>query len=102
LLKKYGWPIVFVQRYLYGLRTILPMAIGLTRYDGKKFALINLISAFVWASVTIMPAYIFGEEILLIVNWAKKHWYIALPLAVVIAGGISIYFHKATKRKEKR
>ena len=29
LLKKYGWPLIFVQRYLYGMRTVIPMAIGL-------------------------------------------------------------------------
>ena len=98
LLKKYGWPVIFIQRYMYGLRTVIPMAIGLTRYSAKKFALINLISAFFWAAITIIPAYIFGEEILKIVNWAKEHWYIALPLAAVIAGGLYIYFHKATKK----
>jgi membrane protein DedA with SNARE-associated domain len=36
LLRKYGWPIVFAQRYMYGMRTIIPIAIGLTRYSGKS------------------------------------------------------------------
>ena len=102
LLKKYGWPVIFVQRYLYGLRTIIPMAIGLTRYSAKKFALINFISAMIWAAATIIPAYIFGEEILQIVHWAKEHWYFALPLALLIAGGISYYFHKVTEKKTRR
>ncbi len=101
LLKKYGWPVIFVQRYLYGLRTIIPMAIGLTRYSAKKFAVINFISAMVWAAMTIIPAYIFGEEILQIVHWAKHHWYFALPLALLIAGSISYYFHKVTEKKVK-
>jgi len=98
LLKKYGWPVIFVQRYMYGLRTVIPMAIGLTRYSAKKFAFINLISAFAWASITIIPAYIFGEEILKIVHWAKEHWYIALPVAVILGGGLYYYFHKATEK----
>lgn len=99
LLKKYGWPVIFVQRYLYGLRTIIPMAIGLTRYSAKKFALINFISAFIWAAITIIPSYIFGEEILNIVNWAKNHWYYALPMALAIVASISYYFHKVTEKK---
>ncbi len=101
LLKKYGWPVIFVQRYLYGLRTIIPMAIGLTRYSAKKFALINFVSAIIWAALTIIPAYIFGEEILQIVHWAKEHWYFALPLAAVIAGSIYYYFHRVTEKKDK-
>jgi len=31
LLNKYGWYIIFLQRYLYGLRTIIPITIGTTR-----------------------------------------------------------------------
>ena len=98
LLKKYGWPIIFIQRYMYGLRTIIPITIGLTRYDAKKFAFINLVSAWAWATITIVPAYIFGEEILEILKIAKEHWYFALPLAVVMAGGI-MYFFKITEKK---
>ncbi len=41
LLKKYGWPLIFVQRYMYGMRTVIPMAIGLTKYSGREFAIIN-------------------------------------------------------------
>lgn len=55
LLKKYGWPIIFLQRYMYGLRTVIPISIGLTRYDAKLFAFINLMSAWCWAAVTILP-----------------------------------------------
>ncbi|BAF69819.1 DedA family protein [Nitratiruptor sp. SB155-2] len=98
LLKKYGWPVIFIQRYLYGMRTIIPMAIGLTRYSAKKFALINFISAQIWAAMTIIPAYIFGEEILQIVKWAKEHWYYALPLALIIGGSIYYYFHRVTEK----
>ncbi|NPA03915.1 MAG: DedA family protein [Epsilonproteobacteria bacterium] len=99
LLQKYGWPVIFIQRYLYGLRTIIPMAIGLTRYSPKKFAIINFVSAMVWAAVTIIPAYIFGEEILKFLHWAKEHWYFALPVALIVAGGISYYFHIVTEKK---
>ncbi|MBY0540431.1 MAG: DedA family protein, partial [Campylobacterales bacterium] len=28
LLKKHGWPIIFIQRYMYGMRTIIPISIG--------------------------------------------------------------------------
>lgn len=103
LLKRYGWPIIFIQRYLYGLRTVIPISIGLTRYSGKMFALINLISAWFWASLTIVPTWYFGQEILIIIHWAKQHWYFALPLAAIIGGGISYYFHKVTDKtfKEK-
>jgi len=100
LLQKYGWPIIFMQRYMYGMRTIIPISIGLTRYSAKMFAFINLISAWCWAAITIVPAWYFGEEILVVLHWAKEHWYFALPFAIIFGGSIIYYFNKMTKKKE--
>ena len=100
LLKKHGWPIIFMQRYMYGLRTIIPISIGLTGYSAAKFAFVNLISAWMWAAITIVPAWYFGEEILKVLAIAKEYWYIAIPFALSIAGGISYYFHVATKKEK--
>ncbi|MDQ1341254.1 MAG: hypothetical protein QG567_2412 [Campylobacterota bacterium] len=99
LLKKYGWPIIFIQRFLYGLRTVIPISIGLTRYSAKKYAFINLMSAFVWASLTIIPVYIFGEEILGVFEWAKEHFYIAIPFALAMLMFLIWFFHHNTKKR---
>ncbi|RXJ88829.1 DedA family protein [Arcobacter sp. CECT 8983] len=101
LLQKYGWPIIFAQRYMYGMRTIIPISIGLTRYSAKTFAFINLISAWCWAAITIVPTWYFGEEILIVLKWLKEHWYYALPFALLMGGSIVYYFHVMTKKKEK-
>ncbi|MEY3808156.1 MAG: hypothetical protein RI893_1132 [Pseudomonadota bacterium] len=103
LLKKYGWPIIFMQRYMYGLRTVIPMSIGITKYSAKKFAFINLISAWVWATITITPAYLYGQEILIFLAYAKQHWYFALPIAGGFVYGIYVYFQKLERHfLEKR
>ena len=100
LLKKYGWPIIFVQRYMYGLRTVIPMSIGLTRYNGKKFAFINLFSAWIWASVTILPAFLYGKEILEIFAKLKEHWYFAIPIAIIFITIIWIYIKKYSEKEK--
>jgi membrane protein DedA with SNARE-associated domain len=99
LLRKYGWLIIFVQRYMYGLRTIIPMSIGTTQYSARNFAIINFLSAVVWASATIILAYIFGEEILQIVHYAKNHLIYILPILVLTLISIFLYFHFKTKKK---
>ncbi|WP_309500170.1 DedA family protein [Sulfurovum sp.] len=101
LLKKYGWPIIFLQRYMYGMRTIIPISIGLTRYDAKTFAFINLISAWCWAAITIVSAWYFGEQILQMLVWAKNHWYLTLAFVAIAGSGIFYYFHKVTGKGNK-
>jgi membrane protein DedA with SNARE-associated domain len=107
LLKKYGWPLIFVQRYMYGMRTVIPMAIGLTKYSGRQFAIINMVSALFWAALTIIPAYYFGEQLLVILAWIKSHWYLAIPLIATIFTSISLMFKRIEnnlleKRRERQ
>lgn len=98
LLKKHGSPIIFLQRYLYGLRTIIPIAIGLTGYSAQKYALINLFAAWCWAAVIIVPVWYFGNEILTLITWAKEHWYFALPfVGIVIA--VAYYYIRTVMEK---
>ena len=95
LLKKHDIIVIFVQRYLYGLRTIIPIVIGMTKYDEKRFFMINLISALIWASMTILLAYHFGEEILGLFEKVKDYWYIFVILYL-------IFFFIFGKRIKKR
>ena len=98
MLKKYGWPIIFLQRYMYGFRVIIPLCIGLTGYDAKKYAFINLISAWCWAAITTIPAWILGKHILVLLQKAKEHWYVAIPV-VAIFMGLLIYPFKRIENK---
>jgi membrane protein DedA with SNARE-associated domain len=101
LLKKHGWPIIFIQRYLYGLRSIIPMAIGTTRYDKRKFAFINFMSAIVWAAITILLTYFLGDVILESLRYMKAHWYFAAPFVIAMLGGFYYYVNKFSKPKPK-
>ncbi len=98
LLRKYGWFIVFIQRYLYGFRTIIPLCVGLMNYSPKTFAIINFISALFWSSIIIVPVWYFGDKILALIAIAKEHWYLAIPLVIIIIIGITL-FVKYKKRK---
>lgn len=102
LLQKYGWPIIFFQRYMYGMRTIIPISIGLTRYSSLKFAIINLISAWIWAAITILLSWLFGEYILKILSWFKHHPYIFVIFLLLFIGGTIYYFKIQTKKVDKK
>ena len=86
-----------MQRYLYGLRSIIPISIGISNYSAKKFAIINLMSAWLWATLIVTPAYFYGKEILTVLVYAKQHWYFALPFA----GGFLFVVHAFFQRVER-
>lgn len=54
---------VFAFRFLYGLRTVSPLAIGTTRLPTRTFLLVNALAAIVWGAVFVTVGYCFGTAI---------------------------------------
>ncbi len=101
MMKKYGSWIILIQKFVYGIKTLIPIAIGLTKYDFKKFAILNIFSAAVWTLVFGFGSYFSGNAL---VNFAKmvgdKPW-IAPIILLVFGAGLWFYLEKATKKKVK-
>ncbi len=80
--------IVLVMRFLWGLRIALPVALGLTNMSAKRYLLVNLVSAAIWAVVFSLAG--FGVSRLLselLGNLHRHEWWIAggLVLAAILA-----------------
>lgn len=61
-LERYPTGFILAFRFLYGLRTISPIAIGTTRVHTRKFVLLNAISAVAWGAMFAGIGYLFGNE----------------------------------------
>ncbi|GMB93593.1 Ubiquitous DedA transporter family [Helicobacter bizzozeronii] len=48
---KYGLWLIFFNKYLYGVKTIVPLAIGFSKYSLKKFLWLNALACVLWALV---------------------------------------------------
>lgn len=98
LLQKYDWHLIFLQRYIYGMRTIIPISIGLSGFSTKRFTFINIFSALCWSTVIMVPISYFGKSIIGWITYLKGYWYITLPVAVV---GIFFFYLFIHKKLEK-
>ncbi len=56
-LERHQTPLLLGFRFMYGLRTITPFAIGLTNISYARFAVFNVIGAAIWASAVTMAGY---------------------------------------------
>ena len=63
MMEKYGWGAIIFQKYIYGIKTLIPLVIGLTQYDSKKFMIFNFIGAIIWALVVGLSAYFLGDVV---------------------------------------
>lgn len=58
---RYPILIFLVYRFMYGFRTIAPLAIGMSNTRTSKFLLLSAISTLVWGTTYSAIGYIFGE-----------------------------------------
>lgn len=57
--------VVFILsfRFIYGVRTISPIAIGIARVNPLLYAALNVVSAAVWAAIMTTIGYMFGQTL---------------------------------------
>jgi membrane protein DedA with SNARE-associated domain len=60
-IEKYPILIFLVYRFMYGFRTIAPLAIGVSNTRTSRFLILSAISTLVWGVTYIALGYIFGE-----------------------------------------
>lgn len=102
LMKKYGSWIILFQKFVYGIKTLIPIAIGLTKYDFKKFAVLNFFSAAVWTLVVGLGSYYSGAPLIKLAEIIGDKPWIA-PLILVVFGGLLwLYMEKATKKRKPK
>jgi membrane protein DedA with SNARE-associated domain len=81
------WVLSF--RFVYGLRTVMPVAIGLSGYPPGRYLLLNGIGAAVWASALAAAAYNFGTVLEGLLGSIKK--YELWVLGGLLLAGLSLW-----------
>ena len=95
LMKKYGSFVIFVQKYIYGIKTLVPLAMGITKYSAIKFSIFNALAAVLWACVIGYASFTAGEYIL---NLSEDFKYVGLFTVVMVILAISYVFKKIEKK----
>jgi len=98
MMKKDGSWIILIQKFVYGIKTLIPIAIGLTKYDFKRFAVLNVLSAGVWALVFGLGSYYSGSALVKLAEIISERPWIAPMILVVFGGALWLYMEKATKK----
>jgi len=99
LMKKYGDKIIFFQKFVYGIKTLIPMGIGMTKYSAMKFNILNVISALIWSVVLGYGSFRAGKTLTNATSLFSTHPWLAPFIVFCILGGLWYYFKIATQKK---
>lgn len=85
---------IFSFRFIYGFRTISPIAIGTTGVSARTFLGVNAVAAAIWGTVFSAVGYLFGHEFEAWVGRLRPHgtklWWIVggLVAAGLVVGAV--------------
>ncbi|MDD5716560.1 MAG: DedA family protein [Sulfuricurvum sp.] len=99
LLKRHGSWIIIVKKFIYGLKTLVPLAVGLTKYDFWKFSGYNAVGAAIWAVIVGGGSYLFGGALIEGYKALSDKPYLAPLMLLLIGGSVWIYLSSATKKR---
>ncbi|MDU7693092.1 MAG: DedA family protein [Helicobacter sp.] len=101
-LKKYGIALIFFNKYIYGVKTFVPIAIGISKYSLKKFMIYNVFSSALWGILVGGISFYSAEFVKEIFAKLANLPSYTMPLFLVLLGlffvaSLKIY----SKKKEK-
>ena len=102
LLDRYGVLFVLGFRFLYGLRTISPFAIGLCKYPVRRFILLNGLGGIVWAVVVAGGGYLFGNVVEIVLKDARKYEIEVVVLLILVGTGLWAFRRLRQRRAARR
>lgn len=92
LMRKYGSFIILVKKYIYGVKTLVPLAIGLTKYSPLKFMIFNALGAVLWGVVVAGLSYNFGG---FIIQSVEQYQNLGIAIAIVI---VAFVFYLSSRK----
>lgn len=84
IMRKYGSFVIFIQKYIYGVKTLVPLAIGITKYSVIKFTIFNAIASTIWACVIGYISFTAGKFLLSLSEDFKYVGFVAVAIIILI------------------
>lgn len=97
MIRKYDWILFLVSKFIHGVRTFVPLAVGVSGYNMMKFLSINFIGAIIWGVSLGFLGFYASEFFIEIIAVIIKYPYLA-PVAFIGLVIFVVFFMYIKKR----
>lgn len=99
IMRKYGVAAIFIQKFIYGVKTLVPLSMALAKYDFKKFVFFNIFASVIFVLTIGLSAYFASETIIALFGVIQEKPWIAPLVLFSIIGAVWFGMEKMTKKR---
>ncbi len=99
LLSRYRRLVMFFFRFMYGLRTVIPFVIGMSRIPAAEFISFSVLSAAVWAVLVSGAGYLFGNALQSLLGDMRHYELLVLGTIAGIGSVVWVVYFRRRKRR---
>tara|TARA_R110002124_G_scaffold281200_1_gene455234 strand:- start:1231 stop:1809 length:579 start_codon:yes stop_codon:yes gene_type:complete len=100
IIDRYETLLIISFRFLYGLRTVTPIALGLSKVSYIKFLILNLIGSIIWALIFSYIGYLIAQSVIKLLGYVEYYQFIA-SFFIIIFTIILFVIYKVRKKSAK-
>ncbi|CAA6806751.1 MAG: Unknown protein [uncultured Campylobacterales bacterium] len=100
-MRRKGDLIVFVQKYIYGVKTLIPIVMGMSKYSYTRFNILNIFASILWALVFGLSGYYSAEHLINFIQFIGENKIVMPIILLTLLGSIWLYITKLTSKKER-
>lgn len=101
IMRKYGVWAIFIQKYIYGVKTLVPISMALAKYDFKRFIFFNIFASILFVWLLGITAFYSSEAIIAAFTYIKHNPWIAPMILFSVIGIIWFVLENMTKKKKR-
>ncbi|MGJ7610051.1 MULTISPECIES: DedA family protein [unclassified Variovorax] len=99
LLLRHHAALIVGVRFMYGLRIVGPIVIGMSQVPARRFLLFNMIGAAIWAPLVAGAGFLFGRTMQGLFEGLERYEWIAALAIVGIVGLVTLAHRVCTGRR---
>ena len=97
VIKKHGFKVFFIARFLVGVRVPLYLAAGVVRMSWPRFLLINVFCATTVVSITFWLGYRYGNSVVETIRESQN----ILTIIILLGAAIGVTFYLLRRKRRK-
>ncbi|MEN6615054.1 MAG: DedA family protein, partial [Syntrophorhabdus sp.] len=101
IIKRYGNFIIFVIRFLVGIRAVVLILLGCTNMRISRFFMYSILNSICWSLLVGTIGYLFGRVVFVFVDDIKKYETIIVPVVLGAAVAFILIYRYIVNKKER-